>query len=161
MEKTSNLKNAETAMENASIIEMTMSILERTKLGYPTFWFTHCHQYYSILQEVNELKEACRQKTELSVKEEVKLYTISEAAEMLHITTKQLNNLIAEGRIAVHQVGKRRKISMQEIKKFINEDKIYAKVLVDSSSAYQYSSDIPFDQIFETIFYNKMEDGNE
>ena len=62
-----------------------------------------------------------------------KLFSISEAAKRLTICWSSLNNLIAEGRIGVVLIGKRRFIPGYELSRFLSENLIIAKESDDAS----------------------------
>lgn len=77
--------------------------------------------------------------------EELKLYSLSEAARLLGIGRRALCSLVAEGRIASHPIGERKMISKKDLVEFLESSKkvcVVVKTPDESIRKFQASSDM-------------------
>lgn len=87
--------------------------------------------------------------------DELKLLSRSEAAAYLCIGKSALNNLIGEGRISIIMLGKRIKIPLRELSRFIDEN---STPLSNPSHKQQYSKNICSDstELLENLIMENL-----
>ncbi len=77
--------------------------------------------------------------------EELKLFSVSDAARLLGLGRRALCLLVAEGRIATHPIGKRKMISKKDLIEFLESSKKVCVVVTpqnESVRKFQTSSDM-------------------